>query len=101
MRRQLLTRDAERAARRILTRWRTSARCLADIPSIARIIDDETHRPELFRLHVRYETLLAAYIDLLAFAESECARRSGDGTAAAASEIERAHAVLDEISEVA
>jgi hypothetical protein len=96
MEQRIRTQEAERAARRILTHWRASARQLADIPSVARIIDDEIGRPELLQLHVRFEQLLAAYVDLLAFAESRCVGRN-----ARAPQIERAHAVLDQISEVA
>lgn len=100
MKEQPRTREAERAARRILTTWWASSRYLADIPSLARIIDDETRRPELLRLHVRYEKLLAAFVDLLAFAESKCAPRDARGAAVTSPQIERAHAVLDEISDV-
>jgi len=100
MNEQHRTREAEKAARRILTTWWASSRYLADIPSLARIIDEETRRPELLRLHVRYEKLLAAFIDLLAFAESKCVPDNGGG-AAAVQQIERAHAVLDEICDVA
>jgi hypothetical protein len=99
MRQRNRTRDAERTARRILTTWWASSRYLADVPSLARIIDEEMRRPELLQLHVRYERLLGAFVDLLAFAESKCV--PDNGGPAGAPQIEKAHAVLDEISQVA
>lgn len=96
----LHTRDAERAARRILTNWRVSSRYLADVPSIARIIDDETRRSEFLQLHVKYERLLAAFIDLLAFIESKCNSVDDKGGVKTHPQIEKAHALLDEISDV-
>ena len=85
MRDQHRTREAERTARRILTTWWASSRYLADIPSLARIIDEEMHRPELLQLHVRYERLLAAFVDRPAASRAgEEHRQVADGALAPA-----------------
>ncbi len=92
------TREAMRAAQKILGNWSAASWYLADAPSLARIIDSETCRPELYQLHRKLELLRAAFADLLAYAESLTTRLDDDGNPIVDPHIEKALAALDAVT---